>query len=55
MNIKEILKHMWFGTRVVTTAIVALLVGILLAAYVPWLLLTLGLLWLVWFVGYMLS
>lgn len=55
MNIKETLKHILLGTKVVATAIVCLLVGILMATYVPWLLLAFGLLWLVWFVGYMLS
>lgn len=55
MIIKETLKYMWFGTRVVATAILALLIGILLATYTPWLLFGIGILWLVWFIGYMLS
>lgn len=51
MDIKETLKHMWFGTKLLTTAFGVLVILYLLVASAPWLLVAVAGLWAAWFIG----
>lgn len=55
MNIKETLKYMWYGTKMLGVVVAVMSLLTLLALSCPWVLAGIGVLWMVWFVGYMLS
>lgn len=55
MDIKETLKYMWYGTKMLAVVVVVMTLLTLLVLSYPWVLAGIGVLWLVWFVGYMLS
>lgn len=55
MNIKGTLKHMWFGTKVLAVIAVVTTILYFVAAFTPWLLVGIAMLWVTWFIGFMLS